>query len=193
MSDPRLEPPSDELAGAVDLLRQVGGPPPEVEARLLARLDALTTTPPPAAAASSALFRALLFGAGCFALGALVGGAAVATWPRPSEPAPSGQMPSPAERRAPSSTLDEERRLLEPARDALRGRRLLDAWPGLEEHRRRFPQGALAEEREALAIQALVLEGRAEEARRRAEQFRVRYPQSVLWPAVEGALGAPIP
>jgi hypothetical protein len=47
------------------------------------------------------------------------------------------------------------------------------------EHQRRFRGGALAEEREALAIEALRRLGRTEEAQRRAVLFQRRYPHSV--------------
>ncbi|MEZ4293451.1 MAG: hypothetical protein R3B70_00620 [Polyangiaceae bacterium] len=43
---------------------------------------------------------------------------------------------------------------------------------------RAFADGALAEEREALAIDALVRLGRTDEARERARAFVARYPKS---------------
>lgn len=46
------------------------------------------------------------------------------------------------------------------------------------DHARRFPGGALAQERDVIAIDALVRTGRAAEARARAEAFRARYPSS---------------
>lgn len=46
------------------------------------------------------------------------------------------------------------------------------------EHRRRFGAGTLAQERELVAIEALVSLGRADEARRRALAFHRRWPSS---------------
>ena len=48
-----------------------------------------------------------------------------------------------------------------------------------DQHRRSFPTGALREEREAIAIQALRRLGREPEARARAARFETRYPNSV--------------
>ena len=45
-------------------------------------------------------------------------------------------------------------------------------------HARRFPQGALVQEREVLAIDALGRLGRTEEASARAYRFRARWPDS---------------
>ena len=56
------------------------------------------------------------------------------------------------------------------------------------EHQRRFRSGALAEEREALAIEALSRLGRAQEAQRRAALFQRKYPHSVHASRVRGAV-----
>jgi hypothetical protein len=47
-----------------------------------------------------------------------------------------------------------------------------------EEHARRFGDGTLAQEREVVAVDALVRLGRTEEARSRADRFRARWPRS---------------
>jgi outer membrane protein assembly factor BamD (BamD/ComL family) len=47
-----------------------------------------------------------------------------------------------------------------------------------EQHRSRFPRGTLAQEREVIAIDALVRQGRTTEAQGRAERFRMLYPRS---------------
>ena len=52
------------------------------------------------------------------------------------------------------------------------------------EHARRFKNGRLVEEREALRVKALMGLGRAEEARHAAAAFRARFPRSVLLPTV---------
>lgn len=59
------------------------------------------------------------------------------------------------------------------------------------QHRQQFPHGRLTEEREALAIRALLALGRTEGARQRAAAFRVNYPNSFLIPALDSALSAP--
>jgi len=46
------------------------------------------------------------------------------------------------------------------------------------EHERRFPNGALAQEREVITIEALGRLGRERDARARADEFRSRYPDS---------------
>jgi hypothetical protein len=50
----------------------------------------------------------------------------------------------------------------------------------LAEHGRRFPNGRLAEEREALRVRALNSSGQSESARRAARAFAARFPHSVL-------------
>lgn len=52
----------------------------------------------------------------------------------------------------------------------------------ISELNRRFPNGHLAEEREALRIRSLLGAGRAEEGRRAAASFATRFPRSVLLP-----------
>jgi hypothetical protein len=48
----------------------------------------------------------------------------------------------------------------------------------LDEHARRFPRGALAEEREAARVLALCAQGRASEARASASAFVASNPRS---------------
>jgi|GEM_PF-7026057 len=66
----------------------------------------------------------------------------------------------------------------------------IDARPELalrfsERHRARFPSGLLAEERETLAIDALVRLGRAQAAQTRAHAMRQRWPLSAHWTRLE--------
>jgi hypothetical protein len=84
-----------------------------------------------------------------------------------------------------------ERVLLDAARQGLLRGEPQTSWEAIEEHERKFPDGALAEERDALAVRTLVALGRNPEARRRAEALRSRFPHSVFLPAVETALAAP--
>jgi hypothetical protein len=79
-----------------------------------------------------------------------------------------------AEPSAPESTLAEELRLVDGSRNALD----VDPTRALAlaaEHRARFPAGALAPERELLAIEALLLLGRSGEATARAADFERRH------------------
>jgi len=48
------------------------------------------------------------------------------------------------------------------------------------EHARRFRNGRLVEEREALRVRSLAGLGRHQEARRAAAEFHARFPHSVL-------------
>jgi hypothetical protein len=63
----------------------------------------------------------------------------------------------------------------------------------IAEHARRFRDGRLAEEREALRVKTLVGLGRVEEAQRAASAFQVRFPRSVLSPAVRQMSGSLTP
>jgi hypothetical protein len=91
----------------------------------------------------------------------------------------------------PGSQLAQERALLDLARsNAARGEPAL-ALEQVARHREQFPQGRLAEEREALGIRALLSLGRKQEAQERAQAFRTSYPNSFLLPVVDSALSAP--
>ncbi len=87
-------------------------------------------------------------------------------------------------------TLSEERALLDPARTALGRGDGASALSGVQKHEQRFPKGQLTEEREAIAVQALVALRRGDEGRARGERFKRTYPNSVLAPAVNAALDA---
>jgi len=54
----------------------------------------------------------------------------------------------------------------------------VDALAQLDRATERFPSGALAQEREALAIEAAACAGREDEAARRASTFLRDYPSS---------------
>jgi hypothetical protein len=112
--------------------------------------------------------------------------------PPPSAAAPPARAPEPGpEKRATrDSSLAAERRLLDAARAALVGGDSATGMDKLSRHTRQFPRGVLAEEREALAVDALVATGRYEQARRRADAFRTRYPGSLFAPSVAAALQA---
>jgi hypothetical protein len=86
-------------------------------------------------------------------------------------------------------SLTRERALVETARSAVARGDGSAALQATSEHARTFPNGRLVEEREALAVQALVLAGRRDEARARAERFRQRYPNGLFLPVVDAAIG----
>jgi hypothetical protein len=73
-----------------------------------------------------------------------------------------------------------ELKVLQPARAAVARDDFSSALVAIDEHERRFPDGQLAEEREALRVQALLGLQRTEEASRAADAFRERFPGSVL-------------
>ena len=88
------------------------------------------------------------------------------------------------------SDLARERALLDLARAAGSQGEPARVFELTERHRAQFARGKLAEEREALAIRALLSLGRTSEARTRAEAFHLAYPNSLLAPAIDSALSA---
>ncbi|OJH39488.1 hypothetical protein [Cystobacter ferrugineus] len=117
--------------------------------------------------------------------------------PRPEPARPRGAAaPTPRvpRARAPEAPpLDEELALLEGAYQALQRGVAAEALAEAERHAVRFPSGALAQEREVLAIDALVRMGRRTEAEARAEAFRARYPTSTHWVRIQGLLSGTKP
>lgn len=114
-----------------------------------------------------------------------------ATEAPPAVDAPADDEAPPAPPRTPSpprlsraEALRAELRLLRRARAAVAREDFAAALVPIAEHVRRFKDGRLAEEREALRVKALVGLGRTEDARRAASAFRTRFPHSVLLPAV---------
>ena len=101
---------------------------------------------------------------------------------------PNPEPPPSAPKASPSSTLNAERLVVDVARSAYARGDRDEALRALARHATTYPDGALAEEREALAIRILVDAGRAPEARARGQKFRTRYPKSLMLPAVEAAL-----
>jgi len=80
--------------------------------------------------------------------------------------------------------------LIQQAQSAYAGGNLPNALELLAEHGRRFPNGRLAEEREALRVRSLAGCGRLADARRALEAFADRYPHSVLLPHLRQTLGS---
>jgi len=113
--------------------------------------------------------------------------------PRTSADAHAGApaLPSATTSSPPASSLADEQALVDRARAALARGRAPDALAAVDEHQRRFPRGRLAEEREILAIQALVAAGRSADARLRAARFRTTFPKSLYLPSLGKIVGDP--
>lgn len=84
--------------------------------------------------------------------------------------------------------LAAERLLLDRARSHLLHGQSAAALASIGEHARRFPRGALSEERDALRVEALVAAARYGDASASAARFHAAYPGSLLTPAVDSAL-----
>ncbi|WP_437736499.1 hypothetical protein [Sorangium sp. So ce1335] len=117
------------------------------------------------------------------------GGAALRSPGAPSGGAPPSASPPPA---GAADEAETEVQLLHRAQDAL----ATDAGSALAltlEHARRFPTGALGQEREIIAIRALLALGRAAEARARAASLLERFPGSAYRGRLEslGLEGSP--
>jgi hypothetical protein len=93
--------------------------------------------------------------------------------------------PSPS----PRDQLTAERKLLDLARGALEREEPDGALDATRRHEHAYPNGVLVQEREAMAIRALVSLGRTSEARARADRFRARFPDSLLLPTIESTVG----
>jgi hypothetical protein len=114
--------------------------------------------------------------------------------PPPPKPAELAPTPEVAETRSvpvlPVKELPalwDEPQLIERARKALASepRRALSL---TQEHQRRFPAGALAVERDVIALEALARSGQGAEAMRRARAFETKYPKSIHLPRVRALL-----
>lgn len=88
------------------------------------------------------------------------------------------------------SALTRERAVLDPSRAALAAGEPSRALEQVKRHAREFPSGILSEEREAIAINALVGLGSYAQATKRAAAFRVRYPRSLMTHSVDAAMAA---
>jgi outer membrane protein assembly factor BamD (BamD/ComL family) len=104
--------------------------------------------------------------------------------------------PSPSHPRAqrarqlltPQESYAAELRLLQGAQSDYTSQDFPDALVLLAEHARRFPEGRLAEEREALRIRSLEGAGRSDEARHALSAFGRRFPRSALLPRLQQQL-----
>ena len=89
-----------------------------------------------------------------------------------------GPSARPAVAHASSDSLSEEVHLLSRAEQQLNSGHADEALSTLGEHERRFPHGALAEERMAARVQSLCVLGRVAEARADLTRFARAYPRS---------------
>lgn len=104
----------------------------------------------------------------------------------PTEPevaAPEQPEPEQRARRAPSAVAPQRAPATSEAALLERARRALSTAPRTalaltEEHRQKFPQGVLTQEREVIAIEALRRLGRGGEASDRAGDFQKEFPDS---------------
>jgi len=83
---------------------------------------------------------------------------------------------------SPRESYTAELGLLQRAQAAYADRSFATTLLLVSEHARRFPNGRLAEEREALHVKALIGAGRDTEARKAASSFAARFPRSALLP-----------
>jgi hypothetical protein len=119
-------------------------------------------------------------------LGRVESRSVASSWPAP--------LPAPASPRRNPSTPSEvaaEVRLLAGAQTALRDGDAIRALGLLDEHARRFPKGALGEERDAVRIASLCALGRATEARDAADRFLRAAPLSPHAGLVRASCGGP--
>jgi hypothetical protein len=99
-------------------------------------------------------------------------------------------IPTPVDLSPRTSQLTVERSLLDDVRAALVRGDANAALEGLRVSRQKFAHPILAEERDALGVEALVSAGRYPEARAAAAQFNERFPKSLFSGSVEGAMGS---
>ena len=112
---------------------------------------------------------------------------------RPSLPAARAKVPATSSGAegaplAANTVVESEVELLKQARSALAADPL-QAYALSERCRAQYPGGAFAQEREYIAISALVRLGRDSEARSRASLFRMHYPSSAYLPRLARMLG----
>ena len=88
---------------------------------------------------------------------------------------------------SPQESYAAELQLLQRAQSEYASHDFVNALMLLAEHRHRFPNGRLAEEREALRVESLAHAGRDDEARRALATFANRFPHSAFLPRVQSA------
>lgn len=111
----------------------------------------------------------------------------IARKPPVVKPSPPPPPPKPDQERERDRALAAERMLVEQARTSLARQNPAEALAALNEHRQRFADGQLGEEREGLEVLALFAAGEIERAKTAAAEFRRRFPQSVLLRSIRRA------
>ncbi len=106
----------------------------------------------------------------------------------PSVPALPSVTPAVRSSATLDHSLEGERVLLDAARAALGRGDGAAALGATAAHEQRYPHGLLAEEREAIAIEALLLVPRYDDARQREALFEQRFPHSMLLQAVRASI-----
>jgi hypothetical protein len=111
--------------------------------------------------------------------------------PTPLVPAPKliARVERPARQPSVQESYAAELALLQRTQVAYAARDFSGALGAAAEHARRFPNGRLAEEREALRVRSLARSGRSDEARRATAAFAARFPRSVLLPRLKQSVG----
>jgi len=104
--------------------------------------------------------------------------------PLAAPPAPPAPQPPPLAPTSFRGAAPNELALLTQARDSVMHGDFAGALPLLARHARLFPNGALAEERDALWVRVLVGLDRHPDAQRAARFFAHRHPKSPLGPVV---------
>jgi hypothetical protein len=123
-------------------------------------------------------------------LASVAGGAPAASAAQAAVAAPADPPRAPPVSTVTRSPLAAERALLDAARSAMEREDGAATLAATALHERRFPNGILVQEREALAVRALLLLGRKADAAARVARFRALFPDSVLLPTLEAAMAA---
>lgn len=110
-----------------------------------------------------------------------------------SDAGPSNRKSTTTPSKRPSKALADsdplaETKLLEDAQRAIHSKRFDAALRALRAHQKRFPHGTFGEERERLAVEALLGKGERKAANKRARHFERTYPQSVQLPRIRALL-----
>jgi hypothetical protein len=109
--------------------------------------------------------------------------------PKPAPEVRRSQAAAP--QAAPASSISEEIRVLDEARRAIASGDNTAAKRALEQHRQKYPKGALAEEAVLLQIESLVKQGKRGAARSLADRFRASHPNSPHLRRIESVLAEP--
>jgi hypothetical protein len=109
---------------------------------------------------------------------------------RPSEPAHRAAN-APAAPSAPAASISSEIRMLDAARRAQASGDGAGAIRALDEYKKQYPHGVLAEESSLLRIEALAKLGNLSAARALAQKFRAAHPDSPHLRRIDSVLAAP--